>query len=101
MAKTDMIRARIEPEIKQGVGALLAKAGMTHSEFVGSIYREVLKRGELPVEIKLKPAFQKWLDSLPVSKNVPNAKTARAMRQSSKGLKRYKNFQEILDELEF
>lgn len=98
MSKTEMIRARIEPQIKRAVEALLAQAGLTHSDFVGMIYREAVRNRELPINISLKPEFREWLDSLPVSKNIPNKKTKAALRASSKGLPRYKNFKQIGDE---
>ena len=99
MSKTTVIHARIDPALKKAVEGILASKGLTHSEFVNGLYRYTAEKKELPLQMEASAKFLRWLDHLPVSKNVPNKTTVKAMKSSVKGRKRYNNFQEVLDEM--
>ena len=68
MAKTDTIRARVEPELKAEAESILKTLGLSPTEAIRLFYRQVtLRRG------------------LPFSVRIPNAETQRAMRQALEG----------------
>jgi DNA-damage-inducible protein J len=74
MSKTEMIRARVEPELKQEAEAVLGEIGLSPTEAITLFYKQVaLHRG------------------LPFAVRIPNAATRRALRdaQSGKGLERF------------
>ena len=63
MAKTEMIRARMEPELKRGAEAIFDVLGLSPTEAITLFYKQVtLRRG------------------LPFSVEIPNAETLEAMR---------------------
>ena len=65
MAKTEMIRARVEPDLKHDAEAVLEKLGMSPTEAITMFYRQVtLQRG------------------LPFSVRIPNKETQRAIRET-------------------
>ena len=79
MAKSAMIRARIEPKLKHDAEAVLDRLGMTPTQAITLFYRQVtLNRG------------------LPFSVNIPNKETIRAIRETrtGKNLVRYKSVDE-------
>lgn len=53
MAKTETIRARVEPELKREAEAVLKALGLNASEAITLFYRQVALRRGLPFEIKL------------------------------------------------
>ena len=80
MSKTATIRTRIEPALKQEVEGILAELGLTASETVHLLYRQIKLRRGLPFEVRI---------SNPLS-----ARTLRAS-QSGKGVKRFRTKQEL------
>jgi DNA-damage-inducible protein J len=68
MAKTETIRARVEPELKQEAEAVLKALGLNASEAITMFYRQVALRRALPFEVKL-----------------PNEVTRAAIRQALEG----------------
>jgi DNA-damage-inducible protein J len=68
MAKTETIRARVEPELKRDAEAVLKALGLNASEAITLFYRQVALRRGLPFEIKL-----------------PNEATRAAMRDALEG----------------
>jgi len=65
MAKTEMIRARMEPELKRGAEAIFKVLGISPTEAITLFYKQVtLRRG------------------LPFSVEIPNAETREAMREA-------------------
>jgi DNA-damage-inducible protein J len=68
MAKTETIRARVEPELKRDAEAVLKALGLNASEAITLFYRQVALRRGLPFEIKL-----------------PNETTRAAMRDALDG----------------
>ena len=67
-AKTETIRARVEPELKQEAEAVLKALGLNASEAITMFYRQVALRRALPFEVKL-----------------PNEVTRAAIRQALEG----------------
>ena len=68
MAKTETIRARVEPELKHQAEALLRELGMSVTEAITLFYRQVTMHRGLPFEVK-----------------IPNADTAEALHQAESG----------------
>ncbi len=68
MAKSAMIRARVEPALKHDAEAVLGKLGMTPTEAITLFYRQVkLYRG------------------LPFPVRIPNKETMRAIKEARAG----------------
>ena len=80
MAKTEMIRARVEPELKHQAEALLRELGMSVTEAITLFYRQVTMHRGLPFEVK-----------------IPNANTTEALHQaeSGAGLAEYATLEEL------
>ncbi len=55
MAKTAMIRTRIEPELKSSVEAILHQVGLNPTDAITLFYKQVLLRRGLPFEVALTP----------------------------------------------
>ena len=68
MAKSETIRARVEPKLKQEAETVLKGLGLNASEAITLFYRQVALRRGLPFEVKL-----------------PNETTRAAMRQALEG----------------
>ena len=68
MAKTEMIRARMEPEIKHDAEAVFKALGLSPTEAITLFYRQVSLHNGLPFAVK-----------------IPNAETREAMRQAIAG----------------
>ena len=80
MAKTEMIRARVEPELKRQAEELFLGLGLSATEAITLFYRQVtLHRG------------------LPFSVRMPNVETIEALRQSrdGDGLSEYTSLEEL------
>jgi DNA-damage-inducible protein J len=76
MAKTEMIRARMEPELKHEAEALFEEVGLSPTQAITLFYRQVtLRRG------------------LPFHARVPNAKTRKVLNdmRKAKGVKTWKS----------
>lgn len=65
MAKSAMIRARVEPRLKHDAEAVLDKLGMTPTEAITLFYRQV-----------------KIYRGLPFAVRIPNKETIRAIRET-------------------
>jgi DNA-damage-inducible protein J len=68
MSKTASVRARIEPALKSEVEDILSHLGLTASETVHLLYRQIQLRRGLPFEVA-----------------IPNRLTARTLRDSKAG----------------
>ena len=80
MAKTEMIRARVEPELKREAEELFLELGLSATEAITLFYRQVtLHRG------------------LPFSVRMPNVETVEALRRSrdGDGLSEYAGLEEL------
>ena len=65
MAKSKMIRARVEPELKHDAEAVLNKLGMTPTEAITLFYKQVTLYRGLPFPVR-----------------IPNAATRKALREA-------------------
>lgn len=65
MAKSETIRARIEPEIKKEAEAIFRTLGLSSTEAITLFYRQVALHHGLPFEVR-----------------IPNAETQEALRQA-------------------
>ena len=84
MTKTATIRTRIEPDLKSEVESILAQLGLTASEAVHLLYRQIQLRRGLPFEVR-----------------IPNAVTARTLKasKSGRGVKRFSTRKELYADL--
>jgi DNA-damage-inducible protein J len=71
MAKSKMIRARVEPALKQDAEAVLDKLGMTPTEAITLFYRQVTLYRGLPFPVRIpNAATRKALQDARVGKNI-------------------------------
>lgn len=85
MAATDLIKVRIEPELKREAEAILSSLGLTPQDAITLFYQQIRRdRG------------------LPDATGVPNAETLEAMRQAEVGgdLTAYESVDDLMDALE-
>lgn len=68
MSKTAYIRARIEPELKTEAEAIFSELGMTPTQVITMLYKQVLRKHEIPLDLEL-----------------PNKKTAKAIEEARTG----------------
>jgi DNA-damage-inducible protein J len=68
MSKTATVRARLEPRLKAEVECILDQLGLTASETIHLLYRQIKMRKGLPFDLE-----------------VPNTRTARTLRESRRG----------------
>lgn len=83
-SKTTTIRARIEPSLKAEVDAILSHLGLTVSETIHLLYRQIKLRRGLPFAVEM-----------------PNALTAKTLRESKTGksVKRFATKKELYADL--
>ncbi len=84
MSKTATIRTRIEPSLKSEVEEILAHLGLTASETVHLLYRQIKLQRGLPFEVR-----------------IPNKLTARTLNASTTGrdVKRFGSKKELYADL--
>ncbi len=83
MAKTAMINARIEPNLKREVEGIFERLGLNTTQAVSLFFRHVKNYRGLPFEVKL-----------------PNATTRRAIEAARKGkVRRFHSAAELAKEL--
>jgi DNA-damage-inducible protein J len=83
MAKTAMVNARIEPELKSDVEHIFEKLGLTTTQAVTLFFKHVKNYRGLPFELRL-----------------PNAETRRAIEDARKGkAKRFRTVKALAEEL--
>lgn len=84
MSKSAYIRARIEPDIKAKAEAVFHELGITPSQVITMLYKQVLRKHTLPLELQL-----------------PNAKTTAAIKEARKGkaLTKAKNAADLFKKL--
>ena len=68
MAKTEFIRARIEPELKTQAEEIFSKLGLSPTDAITLFYVQVILHGGLPFPVR-----------------IPNTETIEAMRQAETG----------------
>ena len=84
MSKTAVVRARLEPALKKSAEKVFAQLGLTTSEAIQLLYRQV-----------------SLTHSLPFTLSVPNQTTKQAIRQTRRGVgvRRYKDKAALFKEL--
>lgn len=84
MSKTATIRTRIEPGLKREVEEILSELGLTVSETVHLLYRQIKLQRGLPFDVR-----------------IPNTLTARTLNASTAGrhVKRFKTKRELYADL--
>ena len=65
MSKTEMIRARVEPELKENAETVFQTLGLSPTQAITLFYKQVTLHHGLPFEVR-----------------IPNAETVEAMRQA-------------------
>jgi len=65
MSKTDVVRARIEPDTKNKAEEILKRLGVSHSTFINMSYRAVVETGGIPLSL-----------------NIPNAETRKVLEEA-------------------
>ena len=68
MAKEAMIRAKIEPELKQGAEEVFARLGLSAADAITLFYTRVLEKSGLPFQAE-----------------IPNETTLQAFRDTERG----------------
>lgn len=53
MSKSAYIRARIEPELKSEAEAIFKELGVTATQVITMLYRQVLRTGKIPLDLNL------------------------------------------------
>ena len=69
MAESAVIHARIDPATKEATERILETLGLTPTEAIRLLYRQIAIRGEFPLELK-----------------VPNAVTAKTLSDADQGI---------------
>ena len=84
MSKTATIRARVEPDLKSEVENILDCLGLTASETIHLLYRQIKLQRGLPFDVR-----------------IPNELTARTLRASraGRGVKRFASKKEFYADL--
>jgi DNA-damage-inducible protein J len=71
MAKSEMIRARVEPALKHEAEGVLGKLGMTPTEAITLFYKQVTLYRGLPFPVRIpNAATRKALQEARVGKNI-------------------------------
>lgn len=85
MAKTEMIRARVEPDLKQDAEKVFSTLGLSATEAITLFYRQVALCQGLPFAVR-----------------IPNAETREAIRQvrAGEGLTSYGSVEELMADLD-
>ncbi len=74
MSKTATVRARLEPKLKDEVEGILSHLGLTASETIHLLYRQIRLQGGLPFDVR-----------------IPNELTVRTLNETKAG-KNVKSF---------
>lgn len=85
MAKTEMIRARVEPDLKHEAEEVFSALGMSATEAITLFYKQVALHHGLPFEVR-----------------IPNAETREAIRQAQarEGLTRHGSVKDLMAEFD-
>lgn len=85
MTKAAFIRARVEPKLKSVAEDVLSQLGITPTQAITMLYSRIALAQEWPLELK-----------------IPNAKTARAIKEArkGKGVTVCKNADDLIEKLE-
>ena len=84
MAKATTVQARVETVLKKQADTIFKQIGITPSQAINAFYAQTVLHSGIPFELK-----------------IPNAETRAAMEELEAGKgHRYKNFKEVLKELD-
>ena len=85
MAKTEMIRARVEPELKREAEQLFSALGLSATEAITLFYKQVTMHRGLPFDVR-----------------IPNTETMEALNQARDGesLTEYADLQDLKSRLD-
>ena len=104
MNRTATIRARIEPDLKNEVEKILMNLGLTGSDAINLLYRQIRLRKGVPFELTLRPHLD--LSNATIEEieeryaaRIPNRETLEALREPVKKMKSYRNSKELFAEL--
>ena len=93
MSKTATIRAKIEPELKSEVEGILSRLGLTASDTINLLYRQIKVQQGLPFEVTLRPRLD--LTNATLSEieerykgRIPNRETIAALSEPLKKSKK-------------
>ena len=80
MAKTEMIRARVEPALKRQAEECFSELGLSATEAITLFYKQVTLRRGLPFDVR-----------------IPNAETIEALKQARdrEGLTEYATLEDL------
>ncbi len=83
MAKTETIRTRVEPELKQQAEKVLHDLGLNSTDAITLFYKQVALQRRLPFDVRL-----------------PNAETVEALLQaeSGEGLTEYHSVEDLMSD---
>jgi DNA-damage-inducible protein J len=80
MAKSAMIRARIEPELKGNVETILKELGLSATEAITLFYNQIRLKKGIPFDIKIPNATTiKTFNDTDAGKNIVEAKDVNEM----------------------
>lgn len=84
MIKSSVVRARIEPELKERVENVLEQIGLNTTEAIRLYFKQIVMQGGIPFDVC-----------------IPNTETIKAIEavEKGEGLKEYKNAEEMFKEL--
>lgn len=84
MIKSSVVRARIEPELKERVEDVLEQIGLNTTEAIRLYFKQIVMQGGIPFDVR-----------------IPNTETIKAIEavEKGEGLKEYKNAEEMFKEL--
>jgi DNA-damage-inducible protein J len=84
MNKTAMIRARVDPALKEDVECILSQLGLTTTQAITLFYQQV-----------------KWYRGLPFEVRIPNQTTLRTFEETDKGenVARFETAEEMFEQL--
>ena len=84
MSKTEVVRARIEPDLKHEVEDILEKLGLKSSDAVNMLFKQI-----------------RMLKAIPFDVSIPNGETERAINEANKGrgLKEYKTVDSLFNSI--
>ena len=85
MSKSAYIRARIEPDLKIQAEAIFSEFGVTATQVITMLYKQVSRKHEIPLDLSL-----------------PNKETAKAIEEARKGegVVRCKDVDDLFDTLD-
>lgn len=84
MSKSAYVRARIEPELKMQAEAIFNEFGVTATQVITMLYKQVSRKHEIPLDLSL-----------------PNKETAKAIHEArnGEGIVRCKDVDDMFDKL--